>query len=96
MDKERYELYTQGNYDLFVKNLELLANNVDADKITIRVPRIPHMHLSNEAEANYEILRNMGFKNIEIFDYVDPEVLQKLSGIALENKNRFIQSVESV
>lgn len=96
MDKNRYGLYTKGNYDLFVKNLEFLANNVDVDKITIRVPKIPHLHLSDEVEANYEILKNMGFKNIEIFDYVDPESLQKLSNNALINKNKFIQSIELV
>ena len=88
MDKNRYELYTKGNYDLFRENLEFLAGNADACKITIRIPRIPHLHSSNEAEENYQILKNMGFENIEIFDYVDPESIQELSDSALENKNR--------
>lgn len=94
MDKKRYELYTKGNYDLFMKNLEFIVGNVDADKITIRIPRIPHLHLSNEAEMNYEILNEMGFNNIEIFDYVDPESLQEVSEHAMENKNKFIKSLK--
>lgn len=95
MDKNRYELYTQGSYDLFLKNLEYLAGNADVEKITLRVPRIPRLHSSNEAEENYRILKNMGFKNIEIFDYVYPEAIKELSETALENKNKFLKSLKA-
>lgn len=90
MDKDRYELYTKGNYETFIENLKFLAGNADADKIMIRVPRIPHLHSSDEAKENFQILEDMGFRNIEMFDYVDPESIQKVSDCALKNKNDFI------
>ena len=59
MDKARYELYTKGSYDMFLNNLTYLRDHVDADRIKIRVPIIKELHKSNEAEENYQILKDM-------------------------------------
>ena len=96
MDKNRYELYTKGNYDLFLNNLTYLKDHVNEDKIKVRVPRIKELHKSNEAESNYEILKDMGFKNIEIFDYVDMvENHKPISNKALENKKEFLEKIKT-
>ncbi len=97
MDKNRYELYTKGDYDLFISNLKYLLKNVGFDKILLRVPIIPKLHTSNEAEDNCKKLKDMGFKNIEIFKYIDPEKINKeISNIAKLNKKYFLNYIQSV
>ena len=56
---------------MFLKNLTYLKEHVSEDKIKVRVPIIKKLHKSNEAESSYKKLKYMGFKNIEIFDYID-------------------------
>lgn len=90
MDKGRYELYTKGNYDIFLKNLIYLLKNTDAKKIKIRVPRIPKLHVLDDVKSNYRMLEDMGFENIEVFNYIEPIKIKKISDIALKNKNDFI------
>ena len=97
MDKTRYELYTKGDYELFLNNLIYLKSHVSEDKIRIRVPRIKELHNSDEVESNYKKLKDMGFKNIEIFNYVDE--IEKLKGIsdkALKNKKEFLERINGM
>ena len=94
MDKTRYELYTKGDYDLFLNNLTYLKDHVDADRIKVRVPIIKELHKSNEAEENHRILKNMGFKNIEIFHYYDiVEDHKPISETAIKNREEFLEKV---
>ena len=94
MDKARYELYTKGDYNLFLNNLIYLKEHVNEDKIRVRVPIIKELHKSNEAELNYKKLKDMGFKNIEIFDYVDEiEKHNTVPSKALENKKEFLEKI---
>ena len=94
MDRKRYELYTKGDYELFIKNLMFLRDNVSEDKIRIRLPKISGFHKSNEVELSYKKLKDMGFKYIEIFDYIeDVEKIKEISEIALENKKEFLERV---
>lgn len=74
MNKKRYESYTSGRYDLFIDNLKFLKDNVEKDKIRLRVPKIPKLHKSNEINENSEILKDMGFEYIEKFKYIKPEI----------------------
>ena len=60
MDKTRYELYTKGSYDLFLSNLKYLLETVGADKIRVRVPKIPKLNTYADVRLNYELLKNMG------------------------------------
>ena len=95
MDKDRYELYTKGDYDVFLKNLIYLRDHVDSNRIKIRVPRIKGLHKSNEAEESARILRGMGFENIEIFDYEDDiEKHKKISEAAKRNKKEFLEKLK--
>ena len=96
MDKERYELYTNGDYDLFLNNLIYLKEHVSEDKIRVRVPIIKELHKSNEAELNREKLKDMGFNNIEVFNYIDEiENHKTISDKALENREEFLKKIKS-
>ena len=93
MNRERYELYTLGNYDLFLDNLKYLKDNVEPNKIKVRVPKIPNLHTSTEINENYEILKDMGFDNIEMFNYIKPEINKELSEVALNRRNEFLNQI---
>ena len=94
LDKERYETYTKGNYDMFYSNLKYLLEKVGSDKIHVRVPNIKLLHQADEAQSNYEKLKEMGFKNIEIFNYVTPEDIKDIPEEAIENKKSFIRKTK--
>lgn len=93
MDKTRYELYTRGDYDLFLSNLEYLLETVGPDKIRVRVPKIPKLNTYADVRSNYEVLKNMGFSEIEIFDYIEIDKHKKISETALKNKQDFVDVV---
>ena len=96
MDKERYELYTNGDYDLFLNNLIYLKEHVSEDKIRVRVPIIKELHKSNEAELNREKLKDMGFNNIEVFNYIDEiENHKTISDKALKNREEFLKKIKN-
>ena len=90
MDKTRYELYTKGSYDLFLSNLKYLLETVGADKIRVRVPKIPKLNTYADVRLNYELLKNMGFTEIEIFDYIEIDKHKRISDVTLKNKNDFV------
>jgi len=90
MDKTRYELYTKGDYDLFLSNLKYLLESVGADKIRVRVPKIPKLNTYADVRSNYEILKSMGFSEIEIFDYIEIDKHKRISDVALKNKLDFV------
>lgn len=70
MNKERYEKYTKGSYDVFYNNLLYLLEKVGADRIKVRVPLIKDYNTKEEQEENVAILEKLGFNNIDVFDYV--------------------------
>lgn len=97
MDKARYELYTKGDYDLFLNNLTYLKDHVDGDRIKVRVPIIKELHKSNEAEENHRILKDMGFENIEIFHYYDiVEDHKPISETAIKNREEFLEKLREL
>lgn len=88
MNKERYEKYTNGNYDLFLENLLFLKENVPVEKIKVRVPEIEFLHNGNKEQLeNADKLKELGFTDIELLKYIDPESRKKISETAKENKN---------
>ena len=88
MNKERYEKYTNGNYDLFFENLLFLKENVPVEKIKVRVPEIEFLHNGNKEQLeNVDKLKELGFTDIELLKYIDPESRKKISEAAKENKN---------
>lgn len=94
MNKERYELYTKGDYERFLNNLKFLLDKAGSDKIKARVPIIPKFHKDKEYEENSKMLKGMGIENIEIFQYIMPELRKKVSKEAFENREDFLSSLE--
>ena len=93
MDKDRYKLYTKGDYDLFYSNLKYLLLKAGPERIRVRVPAIPVFHKNKEYEQNAETLKSMGFTDIEIFPYVDPSQRKGISDKAVENKEDFLAKI---
>lgn len=91
MNKERYEKYTGGNYDLFFGNLKYLLERRGPKSIKVRVPYIFDFHKNNEHEENALILKEMGFEDINVFYYVDPAKRKKISDCAMANRNKLIE-----
>ena len=94
MNKERYELYTKGDYERFLNNLKFLLDKAGSDKIKARVPIIPKLHIDKECEENSKMLKGMGIENIEVFQYIMPELRKKVSKEAFENREDFLSSLE--
>ncbi len=94
MDKTRYELYTKGDYDLFIDNLKYLLATAGSQKIRVRVPKIPKLNTGDDVKSNYEILKNMGFEDIDVFDYIEIENQKRISDVALKNKEDFLESLK--
>lgn len=92
MDPKRYETYTGACFELFEKNLKIVLNQAGKDKIFIRIPQIPFFHYHSEWEESENILRKMGFTNIEVFPYVDVSKRKEISSKARKNALDFIQS----
>lgn len=91
MDKIRYEAYTKGKYDRFYENLIFLRDNVPADKLLVKVPRISGFHKNQEWIESIQLLKALGFCNIALFDYIDTEKYKKISETAIKNKNEFVE-----
>lgn len=90
MDPARYKEYTGGDYEVFFDNLMKLKDRVGEEKIVLKVPKIPVLHKGDEQKESEEKLRNLGFTNIALFDYVDPKSRKKLTETALENRGKLI------
>lgn len=67
---EIYKAYTGRNNINVLRNLEYIAENGYQDKCHLRVPIIPNFKTPEEAEKDREKLLEMGFRDIEIFEYV--------------------------
>ncbi len=70
MNPQVYEEYT-GMKNLWVlDNLEFLCEKGLQDKCKIRIPNIPNFTTKEDIDEAVDIIEKMGFKNIEIFDYI--------------------------
>lgn len=69
-DDSIYEEYTGKKRDNLIKNIEIIRNLDMQSKCVIRIPNIPE-YTTNEITDSYEdVMRNLGFDNIDRFDYV--------------------------
>lgn len=73
MNSDIYRRYTGRSNRRVVSNLRWLASNVDADKVTIRLPHIPDYNTAQDIERSQQQLEAMGFKDFDRFDYILPE-----------------------
>ncbi len=65
-----YKAYTGMPIDNTLLNLKLLLEKVSLDHVYIRVPKIPEYNTDAHIQQSVTKLKNMGFKNIEVFPYV--------------------------
>lgn len=68
LDSELYQRYTHGSMGIVLSNLELLSDI--PEKVRVRVPVIPNYKSRDIAEAEAAAIRDMGFTDIDVFDYV--------------------------
>ena len=72
-----------------------MLETVGADKIKVRVPKIPKLNTYTDVRSNYSLLKEMGFNEIEIFDYIEINNHKKTSETALKNKQDFVKIVNN-
>ena len=70
MDPDTYHRYTGGDARLMMDNLKFLLASCGADRILVRVPRIPEFNSEEDQIKSAETLRKMGFTRLDLFDYV--------------------------
>lgn len=69
MNPEIYKRYTGGDIWTMLENLQVLIKNVSVEKITVRVPRIKQYNTEDDIQESVHKLEEMGFINIDVFDY---------------------------
>ena len=69
MNEDIYRKYT--GEDLFVmeENVQFLLQRKDAENILVRVPLIPGYNTAEDQKKSAEILREMGVKRLDLFEY---------------------------
>lgn len=70
MNPEIYHRYTGGNFALMENNLRLLLETVGADRVLVRVPRIPEYNTAEDQAKSAARLRSMGITGLDLFDYI--------------------------
>jgi len=65
-----YKEYTGRDNSLTLKWLEYIIDNGLKDKCTIKVPNIPEFTSKEDIDDSVEALKDMGFDNIRVFDYI--------------------------
>lgn len=69
MDPEIYRAYTGGELETMRRNLEQLLREVGAKQIIVRIPKIPEYNDHADQERSAEVLRKMGIRHFDFFDY---------------------------
>ena len=70
LNPEIYENYTGMPVDRVLANLTLLSESVGPEHITVRVPSIPKYNTEEAIASSVNILKNMGFTNLDLFTYI--------------------------
>lgn len=70
MNSKIYKEYTGNNNSKTLKWLKYIADNNLQHKCTIRIPNIPNYTTKYDIEYSIKIIEEMGFKNIDTFDYI--------------------------
>lgn len=65
-----YEAYTKQSNEKVIQNLNYIVKEQMQWKCKIRVPRIPEYNDESDIVNSVSILKNMGFKTIDVFDYI--------------------------
>ncbi len=70
MNPDIYKAYTGRSNERVIENLKLLIKEKSPEQIRIRVPKIPEFNGRDDMETSVQILKEMGFKDIEVFPYI--------------------------
>lgn len=71
LNSEIYRRYTGADNARALRNLHILAESCP-ERVRIRLPRIPGFNADGDRDASERALREMGFSEIQRFDYIDP------------------------
>ena len=71
LDPGIYRRYTGADNARVLRNLHILAESCP-ERVRIRLPRISGFNTDGDRDASERVLREMGFSEIQRFDYVDP------------------------
>ncbi len=69
MEKEIYKSYTGKSNKTVLENLKLLLTEVSPERITLRIPLIKDYNTVKNQENSVSILKEMGFRKFDIFEY---------------------------
>ena len=70
MNPDIYRRYSGGDAQLMKDNLAFLLASCGADRVLVRVPRIPGFNTAEDQKRSVEALRKMGVTRLDLFDYV--------------------------
>lgn len=70
MNSKIYEEYTGNSNSKTLQWLKYIVDNNLQHKCTIRIPNIPNHTTKYDIEYSIKIIKEMGFENIDTFDYV--------------------------
>jgi pyruvate formate lyase activating enzyme len=72
MNPEIYHRYTSKSNRRVIGNLRWLAEHVDTNKVTIRLPHIPDYNTEQDIKCSQQQLEEMGFTDFDRFQYIIP------------------------
>jgi len=72
MNPDIYRRYTSLDNNRVQENLQWLADHIDLDKVTIRLPHIPGYNNADDISHSRQQLEAMGFKDFDSFEYIIP------------------------
>ena len=70
MNPDIYHRYTSIDNQRVIENLHWLAEHEDLQKVTIRLPHIPHYNTPEDIAKSREQLEKMGFRDFDCFEYI--------------------------
>jgi len=70
MNSEIYKAYTGRDNAGVIENLKILIQEKSPECIRVRVPAIRDFNTKEDMEASVQILKEMGFTDIEVFPYI--------------------------
>lgn len=70
MNPEIYKAYTGRDNAGVIENLKILIQEKSPECIRVRVPAIRDYNTKKDMEASVQILKEMGFTDIEVFPYI--------------------------
>ena len=70
MNPQIYQSYTGMNNESVIENLQILCDNKLQNKCKIRIPNIPEFTTNEDVEKTIDIIKKMGFDDLDVFDYI--------------------------